>query len=170
MAHSAGYFETEKETCYLGQKNINVVTWGEAWIHFFELHRKISNRIWLTKDIRRPCIAKRIASMKNVMYAIFVTTKELAIKVPVPKGKSMNARFYKKKFWESLSNSARNGDQRQVSEACICYMTTSQVTRLEVWHHFLLHRGIYVLEHPPYSPDLALSPTPFPVTNSCSLV
>ena len=65
--------------------------------------------------------------------ATFVTTKGLAIQAPVPKGKSMNAIFYKKKkCLERLSNSSRNVDQRRVSEACICYMSTPPVTRLEV--------------------------------------
>ena len=35
-----------------------------------------------------------IVSVKKVIYAIFFTTKGLAIQVPVSKRKSMNARFY----------------------------------------------------------------------------
>ena len=91
---------------------MNVVIGYETWIHFFEQHRKISNRAWLTKDARKPFIARRIASVKKVMYDIFSTTEGLAIKISVPKGKSMNARFYKKKFLESLSTSSRNVNQR----------------------------------------------------------
>ena len=107
------------------QKTImNVVIGYETWIHFFEQHRKISNRAWLTKDARKPFSARRIASVKKVMYDIFSTTEGLAIKISVPKAKSMNARFYKKKFLESLSTSSRNVNQRRVSKACICYMTT----------------------------------------------
>ena len=28
---------------------MNVVTYDESWMHYFEPHRKISNRVWLTK-------------------------------------------------------------------------------------------------------------------------
>ena len=28
---------------------MNVVTYDESWMHYFELHRKIGNRVWLTK-------------------------------------------------------------------------------------------------------------------------
>ena len=38
----------------------------------------------------------------QVMYAIFFTTKGLVIQVLIPKGKSMNARFYKKKVLRKL--------------------------------------------------------------------
>ena len=76
---------------------MNVVTYDESWMHYFEPHRKISNRVWLTKNARRPCIAKRITSVKKVMYAIFFTPNGLAIQVSIPKGKSMNTRFYRNK-------------------------------------------------------------------------
>ena len=65
---------------------MNVVTDDESRIRFFEPHRKISNRVWLIKNATGTYIAKRIARVKKVMYAIFFTTKGLAIKVPVPKG------------------------------------------------------------------------------------
>ena len=45
----------------------------------------------------RPCIAKRITSVKKVMYAIFFTPNRLAIQISIPKGKSMNTRFYRNK-------------------------------------------------------------------------
>ena len=72
---------------------MSVVVGDESWIHYFEPHRKIRNRVWLIKNARMPCIA----SAKKVMYAIFFTTKGPAIQVLLPKGKSINARFYKKK-------------------------------------------------------------------------
>ena len=50
------------------------------------------------QNARRPCIAKRITSVKKVMYAIFFTPNELAIQVSIPKGKSMNTRFTGTKF------------------------------------------------------------------------
>ena len=33
---------------------MNVVTGDESWIHYFEPHRKISNREWFTKYAKRP--------------------------------------------------------------------------------------------------------------------
>ena len=71
---------------------MNVVTYDESWMHYFEPHRKISNRVWLSK-----MQAIRITSVKMVMYAIFFTPNGLAIEVSIPKGKSMNTRFYRNK-------------------------------------------------------------------------
>ena len=57
------------------------------------------------------------------MHAIFFTPKGLAVQVAIPKGTSMNTRFYRKKVLRKLSNSTRNVDRRQASVVFICYMT-----------------------------------------------
>ena len=43
-------------------------------------------------------IAKRTRSGKHVMYAIFFSFHGAAIQIPVPKCKTVNARFYQLKF------------------------------------------------------------------------
>jgi hypothetical protein len=65
------------------------------WVHYFEPVRKVSNKIWATKHNKRPIIAKRSLSAKKVLYAIFFSGEEVAIKVPVKKGKSITGKYYK---------------------------------------------------------------------------
>ena len=54
-----------------------------AGAHYFEPVRKVSNKIWATKQIKCPIIAKRSLSAKKVLYAIFFSGEGVAIKVPV---------------------------------------------------------------------------------------
>ena len=75
----------------------NIITGDETWVHFYEPKRKIQNKIWATKGGKRLCITKRTMSIKKVMYVIFFTNQSPAIQIAVPKGKSVNARFYKGK-------------------------------------------------------------------------
>jgi hypothetical protein len=53
--------------------------------------------IWTTKGSQRPSIAKRTIGVKTVMYVIFFTNQGPAIRIAIPKGKSVNAKFYKGK-------------------------------------------------------------------------
>ena len=76
---------------------MDVVAYDESWMHYFEPHQKISNRVWLTKMQEGLVLPKRITSVKKVMYAIFFTPDGLPIQVSIPKGKSMNTRFYRNK-------------------------------------------------------------------------
>ena len=57
---------------------MNVVTGDESWIHLFELHQKISNRLWITKSVR--CFVKRIANVArsvNKQCLLDMTRKEI---------------------------------------------------------------------------------------------
>ena len=80
---------------YNNRSFANIITGDETWVHFYEPKRKIPNKIWATKGGKRPCIAKRTMNIKKVMYVIFFTNQGHAIQIAVPKGKSVNARFYK---------------------------------------------------------------------------
>ena len=48
----------------------NLLTGDETWVHMFELQRRADNKQWKRKDKKRPCIAKRTISSKNMLYAI----------------------------------------------------------------------------------------------------
>ena len=47
------------------------ITGDETWVYYFEPKRKVANRIWATKNARRPSTAKQIRTVKKVLYAIF---------------------------------------------------------------------------------------------------
>ena len=100
---------TEEEVCFMCQKLLkmfpkyssrkysNIISGDESWFQFFEPTRKINNKIWATKQGHRPPIAKRLISANKVMYAIFFGIHEIVAQVPVPKNRSVNAKFYKPK-------------------------------------------------------------------------
>ena len=72
---------------YDEKKFANVVTGDETWVHYFEPVRKVSNKIWATKNSKRPVIAKCTLSAKKILYAIFFSGEGVAIQVPVKKDK-----------------------------------------------------------------------------------
>jgi histone-lysine N-methyltransferase SETMAR len=80
----------------------NIITGDETWVYFYEPKQKIHNKKWATKECQRPCIAKRTMSVKNVMYVILFTNQGPAFQIVVPKGKSVNAKFYKGKILYKL--------------------------------------------------------------------
>ena len=73
----------------------DVVTGDETWVHYFKPVRQVSNKIWATKHIKRPVIAKLSLRAKKVFNATFFSGEEGAIKVVVEKGKSITGKCYK---------------------------------------------------------------------------
>ena len=90
------------------QYTSNIVTGDETWVYNFEPKRKVANQIWATKNARRPSIAKRIQTLKKVLYAIFFTNKGPAIQIPVPKGRTVTGKFYKNAVLRKLKNYYKN--------------------------------------------------------------
>ena len=84
----------------------NLITGDETWVYYFEPKRKCSNRIWATKNARHPIIAKRTRTVKKILYFIAFDNKGPVMRIPVPKGRTVTAKFYKnaKKIEEVLKN------------------------------------------------------------------
>ena len=102
----------------------NIITGDETWVYFYEPKRKIQNIIWATKGGKKPCIAKRM-SIKKVMYVIFFTNLCLAIQIAVPKGKSLNARFYKGYVLHKLKKYFLSRQKATQVVARQCFVTQS---------------------------------------------
>ena len=133
----------------------NVVTGDETWVHYFEPVRKVRNKIWASKYGKRPTIAKRSSSAKKVLYAIFFTSKGLAVQIPVNKGRSVTGRYYRdvilkklKKYYEKRRPLTGLVNVRLLHDNAPAH-TSSLVTQ------YLKPERVTMLPIPPYSPDLA---------------
>ena len=94
-------------------------------------------------------------SIKKVMYVIFFTNQGPAIQIAVPKGKSINARFYKgnvlhklKKYFLSRGPATGLHGVRLLN-----YNASSH--KAAIVCKYLKQEKVVKLLHPPYSPDLA---------------
>ena len=61
----------------------NFIIGDETWVHYSEPVREISNKIWATKHSKGPIIAKGSLSVKKDLYAILLSGKGVAVKVPL---------------------------------------------------------------------------------------
>ena len=139
----------------LRKKIVTYITGDETWVHFYELKRKIQNKIWATKRGKGPCIAKRTMSIKKVMYVIFFTKQGPAIQIAVPKDKSVNARFYKGNVLHKLKKYFLS--RRPATGLCGVRLLHDNASshKAAIVREYLKQEKIVKLLHPPYSPDLA---------------
>ena len=113
----------------------NLLTGDETWVNMFEPQRRADNKQWKRKDQKRPCIAKRIISLKK-MYAIFFkwTSRSSALSI------------WSYSHWpilqelcteESESLTIRN-DQAKDGEESSSYMTTPPLISVRLLSLFWL--------------------------------
>ena len=73
----------------------NLLTGDETWVHMSEPQRRADNKQWKRKDKKRPCIAKRTISSKNMLYAVFFNLSGSVVQVSCPSVHTVTDRFYK---------------------------------------------------------------------------
>ena len=118
-------------------------------------HRRADNKQWKRKDKKRPCIAKRTISSKNMLYAIFFNSSGPVVQMPCPSGHTVTGRFYKnsvlkkvKEFYDKKRPSKGWSGVHLLHGNAFCH-------KCEVVNSFLASEEVKVFNHPPYSPDLS---------------
>ncbi|XP_060594912.1 histone-lysine N-methyltransferase SETMAR-like [Ruditapes philippinarum] len=140
---------------YNDRKFSNIVTGDESWFHFFEPTRKVNNKIWATKHTRRPCIAKRMTSTKKVMYAMFFGIHGVVTQVPIPKGRTVTAKFYKRIVLNKVDKYYRKRRPNTGMRGLYLLHDNATPHKADIVKKFLESKRVTVLNLPPYSPDLA---------------
>ena len=140
---------------YNNRSFANIITCDETWAHFYESKRKIQNKIWATKGGKRPCIAKRTMSIKKVMYVIFFTNQGPAIQIAVPKGKPVNARFYKDNVLHKLKKYFLRRRPSTGLRGVRLMHDNASSHKASIVCEYLKQEKVVELPNPPYSPCLA---------------
>ena len=122
---------------------MNIVTGDEAYVRIFEPQRKMDNKIWATRNARRPDIAEMTLSGKKVMLALFFDINGHIVQASVPRGRPVAGTFYKcrilGKFYKYLKKCRpKRGHDNAPAHTCsvvtVSFFDTKKVT---------------VLSHPP---------------------
>ena len=94
-------------------------------------------------------------SIKKEMYVIFFTNQGPAIQIAVPKGKSVNARFYKGNVLHTLKKNLLSRRQATGLFRVRLLHDNASSHKAAIVCEYLKQEKFVELPHPPYSPDLA---------------
>ena len=74
-------------------------------------YKKCSHKIWGTKNVRRPSIAKR-TTKKKVMYSILFNSRGETIQVPIPHSKTVTLKLYRRLAMKKFENYVKKSHTR----------------------------------------------------------
>jgi histone-lysine N-methyltransferase SETMAR len=133
-----------------------IITADETWLHYTTPESKTQSKQWVPKDSRSPTKARMSRSAKKTMAIVFFDSQGLVYTHYVANGQTVNSECY----CEVLDTLRAHIQRKRLASA--------DVKRGWLLHHdnarphvsamtqqFLGQRGIQVVPHPPYSPDLA---------------
>ena len=89
------------------------------------------------------------------MYVIFFTNQSPAIQIAVPKGKSVNDRFYKGNVLHKLKKYFLSGRPATGLRGVRLLHYNASSHKAAIVREYLKQEKVVELPHPPYSPDLA---------------
>ena len=101
-------------------------------------------------------IARRNKTVSKTMYAIFFDGHSPVLEVPVPKGSSVTGEFYKEQILETVVKVYTERRQRTGTRGLHLLHDNVPAHKSAVVANYLQEINLKVIEHPPYSPDLAL--------------
>lgn len=132
----------------------NIVTMDESAVSFHTPETKRQSMQWLPKGQPGPIKAKVHATRTKQMVLCFFDSKGLIYTNYVPRGTTVNANY----IVEALGRFMKIFKEKRPITAAgdwFLHWDNAPVHTAAVVQDWLAARGVQVIDHPPYSPDLA---------------
>ena len=132
-----------------------IVTGDETWIYHFQPDSKAKNKVWVSSEGDRHVIPRRCKTSNRMLYAIFFDSKGPVLQIPVPKGSSVNEKFYRESVLTQLVDFYQKHRPRTSVRGIKLLHDNAPAHKSTTVQEYLKESGLDVLDHPPYSPDLS---------------
>ena len=132
----------------------NVITCDETWIFQYDPETKRQSMHWKTPSSPRLKKARQSKSKFKAMLIVFFDIKGVILEEWVPDGATVNQHYYKQVL-ETLRERVRRKRPQLWENGFILHQDNAPAHSALSVKQFLAEKRITVLEHPPYSPDLA---------------
>ena len=126
-----------------------IITTDETWMYLYDPQTKEQSKQWKTPASPQPKKARVVKSTGKQMYIFFADRKGMLLQHAVPIGQSVNSSYYSKVIRRDLTRDLH----RKRPGVCIDSMLLHHTASTTILELDVL--GLKLVEHPPYSPDLA---------------
>jgi histone-lysine N-methyltransferase SETMAR len=133
----------------------DVLTGDESWFYLKQVQRKQSNKSWVQKDQSAKTVVRRGRFDAKFMYTIFFKRSGVVHISRLDKGKTVNHKLY---INETLKPLVKVLQSKRPETGCKNLKFHHDNARPHVHEDvvaFLEAQDFTIMDHPPYSPDLA---------------
>lgn len=132
-----------------------IVTGDETWCFQYDPETKRQSAEWKSKNSPQAKKTRKVPSKIKTMLITFFDSKGIILKEFVPTGQTVTGEYYLEVLKRLMARIRRiRPDYRDPERWSLLHDNASSHTALIV-RHFLARNQVCVLNHPPYSPDLA---------------
>lgn len=139
-----------------GKSGLNkIITMDETLVSFYTPETKRQSMQWLPKGSPAPIKAKVSASRTKQMVLSFFDNDGVIYQNYVPRGQTVNAEYFITIVSNFLKQLRIKRPEKCKDNDWFLHMDNAPCHKAKATMEFMLKRGIKLIEHPPYSPDLA---------------
>ena len=132
------------------------LTQDECWVHHFEPETKRQSMQWKHSSSPAPKKAKVVSSAGKVMATVFWDAKGVVLVDYLPKGQTINGEYYAK-LLRQLREAIKAKRPGKLTKGVLFHQDNAPAHKSAIAMATVHACGFQVVDHPPYSPDLAPS-------------
>lgn len=133
----------------------DIVTGDETWLTFYGIPNKRCNRAWVGPDGDRPVILKPGFQSRKRLFSMFFSTQGVVAIDILPEKASITAKYYTQVVLQKVVDAVCEQRPNVGTSKTMLLHDNAAPHKAKVTTTFLEERRVKVLDHPPYSPDLA---------------
>lgn len=133
----------------------SVITGDESWVFQYDPETKRQSLQWKTPGSPRPTKARMSKSKVKTMLIVFFDHRGIVHHEFVPEGATVNQHFYKEVLQRLISRVRRVRHDLWETKSWMLHHDNAPAHSAISVKQFLAEKQVAMLEHPPYSPDLA---------------
>lgn len=132
------------------------VTVDETWVHYYQPETKQQSKQWKHVSSPPPKKAKSSPSAGKVMATVFWDSKGILMTDYLDKGFTINGQYYAS-LLSQLKTAIKSKRPGKLKKGVLFHQDNAPAHKSTVAMATIHHCGYKLIEHPPYSPDLAPS-------------
>ena len=132
-----------------------VITGDESWIFEYDPETKRQSCQWKSPGSPRPKKARMQKSQVKIMLTTFFDHQGMVHHEYVPHDQTINQHFYKEVLTRLMAKIRRKRRELWASNTWILHHDNAPAHAALSVRQFLATKQVTILDHPPYSPDLA---------------
>lgn len=133
----------------------SLITGDESWVYGYDPETKTQSSQWKSPNSPRPKKARMSRSRIKTMLVTFFDSRGLVHREYLPEGASVTAIVYIEILRRLKDSVRRKRPERYRANSWRLHHDNAPAHRAQKTKEWLTKNGVVVVEHPPYSPDLA---------------
>lgn len=133
----------------------NIVTGDETYLYYYDVPTKSQNKIWVFDEEDTPVAVRKSRSVKKKMIVVFFKSSGIVKRVVLDTQKTVTAKWYTENCLLQVIESLKSLRPNSRMDTWFFHHDNAPAHRAKVSTDYLTSTGLKLLEHPPYSPDLA---------------